>query len=242
MVGTVHPRRKDVHWKGNEALLDMAIIPKQTGQSDSDIELDGLTAANLERTCCVHLEWTDCLNDHLRLSGIKGKRILHIYQHKRALMNHENAASPLPPALLEESIRSLELLLPFGDQHTRKLLTASGKLPLYPFSSGKHPASNLDEFIYLRPRIKRLLELLHGPPESFLQWLLDTRDIGQLAALWVGICGILLTILVGIIALVYSIRQYLIALESYDLSMKAYQLSLIIACEQNSTILGRICH
>ncbi|KAH7123656.1 hypothetical protein B0J11DRAFT_529567 [Dendryphion nanum] len=240
-VGRVHPRRKQVHWMKDQTLDAIAVVPERTNLNDMDNELDGLTAANIVNMCRVHIEWTDCLNDHLRLSGAKGKRILHIYQQKKALMNHKIEKSPLLATLLDEIIRSLELLLPLGAGHTRKLLKSSNKTYINFSSSGKHIASNLDEFVYLRPRLKRLLDLYHGPPESFLQWLFDTRDIGQLAALWVGISGIILTILIGIVASIYAIKQYFVAVQSYDLSWKSYQLSLKMACGQNATMLGQLC-
>jgi len=245
-VGVVHSRRGCLkEWKGDETLNAMAdsCFEKTTNAVYTDSELDDLSAAKLERVCLLHIEWTDCLNDHLKLTGNRGKRILFLYQQKSTLINHENAGSPIPAAALDEAIRSLELLLPTGDPETRRLLKKAGKLSLLRKAwPPKHRISNLDEFDYWKPRLKRLLNLLHGAPESFLQRLFDTRDIGQWAALWVGIFGILfLTLLFGILATFYAIKQYILAVESYNLSIKSYELSLVLACQQSAMQLPGLC-
>jgi hypothetical protein len=65
-----------------------------------------------------------------------------------------------------------------------------------------------------------LLELLNGPPETVGQMMLDTRIASQFTTLWVAIFGVfLLTILFGILATVYSIKQYYIAVLSYNLAV-----------------------
>jgi hypothetical protein len=245
-VGVVHSRRGYLRkWKGDETLDAMAdsCFEKTTNVVYTECELDDLSAAKLERVCLLHIEWTNCLNDHLKLTGNRGKRILFLYQQKSTLLNHEKAGSPIPAAALDEAIRSLELLLPTGDPETRRLLTKAGKLSLLQKAwPPKQSASNLDEFDYWKPRLRRLLNLLHGAPESFLQRLFDTRDIGQWAALWVGIFGILvLTLLFGILATVYAIKQYFLAVESYNLSVKSYELSLVLACQQAEMQLTGIC-
>jgi hypothetical protein len=245
-VGVVHSRRGYLRkWKGDETLNRMvdSCFEKPTNAVYTEFELDDLSAANLERVCLLHIEWTDCLNDHLRLTGNRGKRILFLYQQKSTLVNHEKTGSPIPAGVLDETIRSLELLLPTGDSETRRLLTKAGKLSLLQKAwPPKHPATNLDEFDYWKPRLRRLLNLLHGAPESFLQRLFDTRDIGQWAALWVGICGILiLTLLFGILTTVYAIKQYFVAIESYNISVKSYELSLALACQQSATQLPGLC-
>lgn len=245
-VGAVHSRRGYLRkWKGDETLGAMvdSCFETTTNSVYTESELDDLSAAKLKRVCLLHIEWTDCLNDHLKLTGDRGKRILFLYQQKSTLVNHEKAGSPIPAAALDEAIRSLELLLPTGDPETRRFLTKAGKLYLLPNAwPPRHQTSNLNEFDCWKPRLRRLLNLLHGAPESFLQRLFDTRDIGQWAALWVGIFGILvLTLFFGILATVYAIKQYFLAVESYNLAVKSYELSLVLACQQSATQLPGFC-
>lgn len=243
-VGAINPRMGYIDWEGNKSLDAMveSFFSKTTNAVSMGSELD-LSAAKLKRVCRLHIEWTNCLNDHLKLAGDRGKRILYIYQHKKVLVNHEMAGSPIPAAALDEAVRSLDLLLPRGDPDTRRLLEKAGKLSLYTISREKDPVANLNEFVYWKPHLSRLLDLLHGAPESFLQRLFDTRDIGQWAALWVGIFGILiLTLLFGILATVYAIGQYFLAVKSYNLAVKSYELSLVLACQQNVSQLPGFCN
>ena len=244
--GRVHPTRDYINWEGGRTLKDMVGSRfTKSMHAYTEYEFDGFSAAKLKRICFLQIEWTNYLNDHLKLTGIRGKRILHIYHQKRVLQNQDKAEEPIPTDLVRETLRSLELLLPCGDPDTTDLLKKVDKLSLArsswfpedsPWFYAGQPFS-LDEFNYWKPRLRRLLVLFRSPPESFLQRLYDTRDIGQWAALWVGIFGILfLTLIFGILASVYAIKQYFLALESYNLSIKSYQLSLLLACQQNATL------
>ena len=73
---------------------------------------------------------------------------------------------------------------------------------------------------------------LGGPPETIGQTLRDTRNFGEFVTIWVAIFGVfILTILFGILSTVYSVKQYLIA-------VKSYELSLALACLENPTLDG----
>lgn len=244
-IGVAHARRGYLNWKADESLSAMAEshFNKTANTAHTGAELEELTAAKLKRVCLFHIEWTDCLNDHLKLTGRRGNRSLYLYQQKKCLDNHEKSGSPIPGAVLDEAIRSLEILLPYGDSETTKLLADTGKRSLrVPVSPPKEQSLYIDDFVYWKPQLLRLLELLRGTPETLLQRLFDTRDIGQWAGLWVGIFGILvLTLLFGVLSTIYAIKQYYLAIDSYQLSVKAYELSLILACEQNATMLPGLC-
>jgi hypothetical protein len=245
-VGAINPRATRLNWKRDKSLDAMvdAHFRKRTNAVYMESQLDDFTAAKLKSVCRLNIEWTNSLNDHLRLIGSRGKRTLFIYQQKISLANHGKVGSPMiPVAILDEAISTLELLLPLGDPETKDFLSEVGKLSLYTTApSEKPPAADLDEFDYWKGHLARLLNLLNGPPESFLQRLFDTRDLGQWAALWVGIFGILIfTLLFGILATVYAIKQYFLAVDSYNISLKSYELSLFLACQQNATLLPGLC-
>lgn len=57
----------------------------QIGAKDSRLH-PSFTAAFMVEICGLHLEWTDCLADHLRLD--RRHKILRIYPHKICLRNH----------------------------------------------------------------------------------------------------------------------------------------------------------
>lgn len=246
----IYPSRTTVTWEGDQVLENIPIFPETNTRLDSSAELDMLTAVNLKRVCRLEFEWVNCLNDHLRLSGPRGRRVLHIYQHKKILIDHEDAKSPFKAGLIDEVVRSLNLLLPWGDLATNNLLEAAGKKGVMWVDAGKRvSALTLDDFNHLRPRIKRLLDLFNGPPEGFRHALFDQRDTGQIVAVWAAIIGIVLTIGLGIVASVFTIMQYIVAAQAYEISvrsfeisLKAYDLSLKMACEQNATMLGRLCY
>ncbi|KAH7116717.1 hypothetical protein B0J11DRAFT_592685 [Dendryphion nanum] len=246
----IYPGRTTVTWEGNQILENIPIFPDTNTRLDTSAELDMLTAINLKRFCRLEFEWANCLNDHLRLSGPRGRRVLHVYQHKKILIDHEDAESPFKTGLIDEIVRSLNLLFPWGDLATKSMLEAAGKKGVMWVDARKRgSALTLDDFDDLRPRIKRLLDLFNGPPEGFRHALFDRRDTGQIVAVWAAIIGVVLTIGLGIVASVFTIKQYIVAAQAYDISvrsfdisLKAYDLSLKMACEQNATMLGRLCY
>jgi hypothetical protein len=162
---------------------------------------------------------------------------LSIYQHKICLINHRKEPEPtiIPAEILDEAIRTLDLLFPFGDTKTEALLEQE-KVQLWtnsPFES--HRATNLNEFTYWRSNLAQLSSLFSGPPETVIQTLFDTRNISHFATLWVAIFGVFfLTIIFGVLSTVYSIKQYRVA-------VKSYELALVQACQQTSTSFPGFC-
>jgi hypothetical protein len=135
----------------------------------------------------------------------------------------------IPGEILDEAIRTLDLLFPSGDPKTKEFLDEE-TVQLYIVDPSELPrATELDEFRYWRTNMAQLLILLNGPPETFAQTLLDTRNLSQFATLWVAISGVfLLTILFGMLSTIYSVKQYRVAIKSYELS-------LALACQQTTT-------
>jgi hypothetical protein len=238
-VGAWSPRDTCIDWQ-DEQTLDEEIVNSfeqkaaQVLYDDSPLD-ESFTAANLKFICRLKLRWTDNLIDHLRLEGPRGKRSLSIYRHKISLINHQKDVNPaIPKDVLDEAIRTLDLLFPFGDPRSEQLLEEEG-VQLH-IISPKHAkaATDVNDFRYWRKNIAQLLKLLNGPPETVAQQLLDTRNLSQFATLWVAIFGVFfLTILFGILATVYSVKQYYVA-------VKAYELSLSLACRQEPD-LPRFC-
>jgi hypothetical protein len=242
-VGPQNPRDTRIEWLGDSTLT--GLVGAQFSTSSSKVSVsstntlldDSFTAVNLNNICRLHLRWTDNLVDHLRLEGPRGQRSFSIYRHKLCLINHKQAPRPyiVPADVLDEAIRTLDLLFPFGDPKTEALLS-NEHLQLWTATGPEFPrATELDDFKYWRSNIAQLLALFNGPPETITQTLLDTRNLPQFATLWVAIFGVfLLTILFGILATVYSIKQYRIAIKSYELS-------LALACQQATTPLLGFC-
>lgn len=240
-VGPRVSRDSRIEWQDEDSVSQMVSSQFRTGEVKSvscEFLLESsLTAVNLKNICRLHIRWTNNLADHLKLEGQRGKRSLSIYRHKICLVNHrkEPDLTVIPAEILDEAIRSLDLLFPFGDAKTEEFL-ASENVQLHnadPFDLT--PASELNDFKFWRRNMAQLLNLLNGPPETLAQTLLDTRNLSQFATLWVAIFGVFfLTILFGILSTVYAIKQYRIAL-------KSYQLSLAMACVQMPSSLPEFC-
>lgn len=152
-------------------------------------------------------------------------------------MNHRKGPEPtiIPADVLNEAIRTLDLLLPFGDPRTEAFLEEE-KVLFWTISPSESPrATELDNFKYWRSNLAQLSNLLHGPPETVIQTLLDIRNISQFATLWVAIFGVFsLTFIFGVLSTVYSVKQYRVA-------VKSYELTLAQACQQTSTPLSGFC-
>jgi len=233
-VGPRNPRDSRVDWQNDQSLNEIITAQcfyKANSISSTDYALDeSFTAVNLKTVCRLRIRWTDNLLDHLRLEGPRGQRSLSIYRHKISLINHRKEPEPtvIQKNFLDETIRTLDLLFPFGDPKTEQFL-AEENVQLYIVDPLEMPhTTDLDEFKYYRNSLVRLLNLLNGPPETVAQTLLDTRNLGQFVTLWVAIFGVfILTILFGILTTIYSIKQYRV-------SVKSYELALALACQQNA--------
>ncbi|CBX98744.1 hypothetical protein IAQ61_007635 [Plenodomus lingam] len=226
-VGPNYPRGSRIEWPADRTLAE--VISKQLSNKASWAPIDefsldeSFTAVNLKNICRLRIQWTHNLADHLRMKGLRGRRSLFIYRHKILLVNHLRDPNPtiIDPSILEEAIRTLDLLFPFGDSKSADFLETEG-VHFYSISSGGPRPYDLDEFIHWRNHLAQLLRILHGPPETATQTLTDTRNLSQFATLWVAIFGVFaLTILFGILATVYSIKSYRVALGSYNLALTA---------------------
>lgn len=96
-------------------------------------------------------------------------------------------------------------------------------------SFAKRPSST-SEFKYWKQEMIQIVKLWEAPPERICQTLRNTRDPGQFFTLWVAIVGVFaLTILFGILATVYSVKQYRVG-------VKSYELALALACLDQPTL------
>lgn len=247
-VGPRNPRDSRLNWDQNEPLEKMAeaqFLEKIQRPVSTVYQLDDFfTAINLKNICRVDIRWTNNLADHLKVDGPKGRRVLSVYQHKICLINQrqdpQNAV--IRRDVLDEAIRTLDLLFPFGDADTEQFLKQQG-LPIFSLKLSQRPDNrDLNDFNYWKSNLSQLLNILHGPPETALQTLLDTRNLNQWVTLWIAIFGVfIITILFGILATVYTIKQYRLALISYEVSLKSFELSLALACQQATSPIPGFC-
>jgi hypothetical protein len=89
----------------------MPIVPSDQGKVDKT-----LTARNIEEIGGLKIVWTSNLLDHLQLR--KDRRSVEIFHHASFL--HYQAKSEIyPKGLLDETVRTLSLLLPSTDSDTK---------------------------------------------------------------------------------------------------------------------------
>jgi hypothetical protein len=165
-VGRLNPRDSSVGWPDDQPLE--RVIASQFRQKtliaiEDELSFnDSFTVVNLKDICLVQIWWTDNLFDHLKLEGPRGKRILSMYRRKPCLINHCNADSSAIFGIdvVEEAIRTLDLLFLFGDTKTRKFLGEEGVRFHNTRPSRLSKPTNLCEFHYWRGNLGLLLKLM----------------------------------------------------------------------------------
>ncbi|KAI4670512.1 uncharacterized protein J4E79_000794 [Alternaria viburni] len=128
-----NPMDTCVPWADDQS-LENAIATQfsqhaKAAQSVQNCPLDtSFTAMGLKNTHRLNLLWTDSLVDHLKLEGSPGDRRLFIYRHKTCLVNHRSGSTPpmISADILNEAIRTLDLLFPVGHKQTIAFLKESG--------------------------------------------------------------------------------------------------------------------
>jgi hypothetical protein len=224
-VGIKDPHDTNTTWLEDQRLDEMIAVALPSNSHRSVVEEysldDSFTFLNLRKLRHLKIRWTDNLVDHLKLAGRPGDRTLSVYNHEICLVNHlRNDAPIIEKGILVEAIRTLDLLFPISDEKTGPFLKKEMVNFYHMSPPGRSGPMTLNEFTYWRSNIVQLLKLLNGPPETVGQMMLGTRNASQFTTLWVAIFGVfLLTILFGILATVYTIKQYHIAVLSYNLAV-----------------------
>ncbi|PSN65429.1 hypothetical protein BS50DRAFT_58462 [Corynespora cassiicola Philippines] len=236
-VGNQVSQETRINWPSDQSLaraIAECFKVEKPRSSGKGLALDGsLTAIKLRDQRGVEIIWTDNLADHLKLHGQRKDRSLTVFRQKSLLINHRLAANPIIPIeVLDEAVRTLDLLFPLGDEKTAAFLKTSGVHLNVAGASSLQQAGARTEFKYWKDEILQLNRILEGPPETIGQTLRDTRNFGEFVTIWVAIFGVfILTILFGILSTVYSVKQYLVA-------VKSYELSLALTCLENPTLDG----
>ncbi|KAF2176937.1 hypothetical protein K469DRAFT_733156 [Zopfia rhizophila CBS 207.26] len=170
------------------------------------------TASYLVNVCGMTLRWTDTLTDHLRSNA--SKETLIVYKHKICLVNHLEAATecPIPKDVLEEALDSLNLLFPFGDASTKKLLAGEGLHEFYRLGNcGRERQLDVSRYEYWGNELDDLVELFRSPPRTWKQLATDRRNKLEWAAFWITVMVAVLTLVsipCNIIQATYSVKAY----------------------------------
>lgn len=163
--------------------------------------------------------WTSNISEHLNISW--KSKIITIYEHKVFLWNHlRNSKAPMiPRVILEEAIDTLNLLFPLKDRLTTAFLAQNGKdfQGLGYCSRPRDRCLDLGNFNIWRNRIAELVEIMNEEPKGLQQLALekDGRNFLPFITFWVAIAVALLSLLnipFAIVSMLYTIKQYDLAL------------------------------
>ncbi|KAK4168458.1 hypothetical protein QBC43DRAFT_310264 [Cladorrhinum sp. PSN259] len=198
-------------------------LSSQYGRIDPE-----LTAEFLVKYRGYTITWTDNLAAHLTIDW--KNKTLTIYEHKICLSNHLRFSTScvIPEDVLGEAIDTLNLLFPFQNDSTKRFLTKHKK-PFYGLGfCGRPRKLIIGDYSYWRSRIADLVHILAGPPVGLQQLGLYYKgeNLLQFATFWIATAvGVLtlLSIALGVAAIVYGVKQY-------DLALKQYEVSVLQLC------------
>ena len=117
----------------------------------------------------------------------------------------KSSRSRIPRLVLSETIRSLDLLFPFWDERTHKLLEREGQTfhQVRPFDD--HRSLNLGEFEHWRDRLSELYdEVFQSPPVSWAQLWTDRRNPQQFWTFWIALIILGLTVISAICGIIQA--------------------------------------
>ncbi|CZT17658.1 uncharacterized protein RCC_03495 [Ramularia collo-cygni] len=185
------------------------------------------TADNLERIAGIRVTWTDFLSEHLALNG--NNEEISIFKHREWLQTLSDSRTSdsvsaqtvkmngpatsdscgLPTELLDETLRSIELLFPLTDEATNEFLKRQGMdisaFQVEPNSGGApRRAPRLREFRYWREQLLDLIEEYESPPRHSRKIWRDRRNPMAFWTFWIGIVIFFSTLAFGLIAAVLA--------------------------------------
>jgi len=170
------------------------------------------TAAHLEQIGGIEVIWTSNLADHLFLKDDDTKLML-FHQVSILSLHKTSNTSPLPKDLVDETIRSISLLIPpilgernpwFLQQRKKHNIDAHAGLCDRLNSSQRQ----IDKFVYWRDRLVLLKRTFDdAEPTNISQLWLDDRKKTQWFTFWVAVLVFVMTVFFGVIQSVAGIVQ-----------------------------------
>ena len=235
---TLHVRSKDfpvgpclseiteIPWHDNillKALIRDTLRPMPSILSHQGSRIDpSFTAKNLRKICRLKIKWTANLKDHL--SYDVSSSTLRLFPHKVCVMSHLESCQLLPADLLSETLRTLDLLFPYGEQDIDKFVDETSESIYRTSSRYVSRATNSGEFVYRRKQLEELHDIFHQEPRNFHQMWHDRRNPLQWWTFWLAGVIAVLTIVFGAIAFYADFKQVV--------AEKTYRLAVLQACSQ----------
>ena len=172
------------------------------------------TAAHLEQIGGIEVIWTSNLADHLLLKDDDTK--LMIFHQASILQLHKKSpTSLLPKLLVDETMRSISLLIPpvLGKPNPWFQQQRKGKKYLIDAQAGVCDRLNsserqIEKFVYWRDRLVLLKRTFDdAEPRNISQLWWDDRKKTQWFTFWVAVLVFIMTVFFGVVQSVAAIVQ-----------------------------------
>ncbi len=218
----------ETQWTGAMSLNGMigeSFTSSNSPPSRQEMRIDAeFTVVKLSKLCRLETHWTANLKDHLRYDQTKAT--LHTFPHKICLVSHLESSNIFPEGVLAETIRTLDLLFPFGHESTREYLDKSGQTFYRTSSRDLSRPIDFGEFHHWRKRLMDLHDVFEQAPRSVLQIWFDRRNPIQWWTFWLAAVIAVLTVVFGVISSYTGYRQAFLA-------EKAHRLQVWQACSKD---------
>jgi hypothetical protein len=240
-------------WDEAATLVDIARRPFRKCSYSPNIREARISsdfiAVQIQNKCGIRLEWTSNLADHLLYDPSPPPRawwqwwlafspcrgILYIYPHSACLYNHWQHNDVYPKELMNETLKTLDLLFPFGNADSRAFLQARNQ-PFFATHLSSMPRTfDLGDFDYWRARLVDLYDAFNAPPFGFYQMWHDRRNPMQWWTFWLATLILILSVVFGTISVYTAFEQTALARESYQLALRQ-------ACDQkHDDVIAKLC-
>lgn len=179
------------------------------------------TAAHLEQIVGIKVIWTNNLADHLLLKDDDTKLML-FHQVSILELHKKSLTTLLPKDLVDETIRSISLLIPpvlgepnpwFQQQRKKTLIDAQAGVCDRLNSSERQ----IEKFIYWRDRLVLLKRTFDdAEPRNISQLWWDDRKKTQWFTFWVAVLVFIMTIFFGVVQSVAGLVQAWASVQSLN--------------------------
>lgn len=195
----------------NQGLIDKRFSPRYN--STDLVKLpQAFTAAHLEQIGGIEVELTSNLADHLLLKD-DDTRLVLFHQVSILQLHKQSPTSLLPKVLVDETIRSISLLIPpvlgepnpwFQQQRKKHLIDAQAGVCDRLNSSERQ----IEKFAYWRDRLVLLKRTFDdAEPRNVSQLWWDDRKKTQWFTFWVAVLVFIMTVFFGVVQSVAGIVQ-----------------------------------
>ncbi|KAK4139629.1 uncharacterized protein C8A04DRAFT_40552 [Dichotomopilus funicola] len=187
-------------WPKTQSLVDISTAERFS---------DSLNVVDMRKIANIRVLWTNDLAEHLTMRG----KFLYLFSQVAVLKRIRMSGTSnnlLPPGLLDETVETLNLLIPQGNPPCNvwisKEVSRLGLDPQLQYRTTTNRSTRA--YSYWQGRLLDLSDAFDKTkPTGPIQWWHDRRDMGQWWNYWLVVVGITLTLLFGLIQSITGILQ-----------------------------------